>query len=683
MKTKSTILLLLSLLLSFSGFGQNLFSKSKFQNIEYKNNKLLLDKSKLYSSIVTNLKSHQKQGSIIEVEFEEEINLTELNHNFDITLQDNANAIYSLKKELKKYNLKSNKKILFDKIIYEILEKEISILLLNSKGEKHYLGTFKKNSSNLNLEVYENYKGLSKEPTILDKIKGIYQFDTTKLTEALRLKKVEFNHPLIGNVNPNIFTYEILDGDAVFQDDIYIGSPNNIFSEPSPHKIPISRIELKEKYCPNCTASDEVIVNPIGQTEFGLLSSAYRDNESGKYLWWRGQVPFEIDDDFTSTEEDTIRMNLNILNSRTNVNLYDRFDEEDYIFFKKDNNLSAAGRSCIGRQGGKQNIKINTNRWNTDRTVIHEVLHSLGIWHEHSRQDRDAEVDVLISNVKFFKRHNFHVMGNNFWEGTAYTPTNYDVRSIMHYGGCAFSKDDSSPCDSNHPRPTIVDRSTGNPVSARVTLSTDDINGLNEIYPSDIVNNYVEMPSQNEHRVVTLSIEGVRAVSADDFWRGLDIYSLLRAAPDYGWNRRNTPFLEEIRTTSFPLNLSPNIKKYKPIKQEDVIHPNWNVEVILQPNQRYCQFNMKFRDSDKLSSDDDLDIGPNNKYSAYIIVDTVENEIWLANEDIEMEDLLGELGMRIELQGFSENIGTIAAEFILDIETISESELISNPMFRN
>lgn len=33
-------------------------------------------------------------------------------------------------------------------------------------------------------------------------------------------------------------------------------------------------------------------------------------------------------------------------------------------------------------------------------TIIHEAYHSLGIDHEHNREDRDDHIDVFIDNVE-------------------------------------------------------------------------------------------------------------------------------------------------------------------------------------------------------------------------------------------------------------------------------------------
>ena len=52
--------------------------------------------------------------------------------------------------------------------------------------------------------------------------------------------------------------------------------------------------------------------------------------------------------------------------------------------------------SHVGRQGGRQNVSIGP-MCEFKGVVIHEVFHSLGRWHEHSRADRDSYVKVNMS----------------------------------------------------------------------------------------------------------------------------------------------------------------------------------------------------------------------------------------------------------------------------------------------
>lgn len=96
-------------------------------------------------------------------------------------------------------------------------------------------------------------------------------------------------------------------------------------------------------------------------------------------------------------------------------------------------------------------------------TVIHEIIHSLGFWHEQSRPDRDQYITVKKENIKpgtskeslmnilnirnfiyyflnsFYteSRQNFHTYETPF---TRTYELPYDYGSIMHYSRFAFQR---------------------------------------------------------------------------------------------------------------------------------------------------------------------------------------------------------------------------------------------------
>ena len=64
-------------------------------------------------------------------------------------------------------------------------------------------------------------------------------------------------------------------------------------------------------------------------------------------------------------------------------------------------------------------------------TVVHEILHALGMLHEHSRPDRDNYITINWNNIKegkkkYFKKYEWHNVNTKGIE--------YDVSSVMHYG---------------------------------------------------------------------------------------------------------------------------------------------------------------------------------------------------------------------------------------------------------
>ncbi|KAF6018342.1 ASTL [Bugula neritina] len=99
--------------------------------------------------------------------------------------------------------------------------------------------------------------------------------------------------------------------------------------------------------------------------------------------------------------------------------------------------------SDLGRVGnGRQTVSLGRNCY-THGTVMHELLHTLGFYHEQSRADRDFYVDIHRENIKQGAESNF----DRYALGTTvdHLDQPYDYDSIMHYQSTSFSKDFVSP----------------------------------------------------------------------------------------------------------------------------------------------------------------------------------------------------------------------------------------------
>lgn len=157
--------------------------------------------------------------------------------------------------------------------------------------------------------------------------------------------------------------------------------------------------------------------------------------------WFRREndllrVPFTLNG-FTATEEGTIRSALSEFTKQVRVVTFaaKTDDDNDYIEFLKDSNLKGCGQSRVGRKGGKQDLKL---RCVSQGTILHEVLHALGFWHEQSRDDRDTWVSIDWKNIRAGQEHNFAE------RDTVDFGSAYDLKSIMHYSAKAFGKTISS-----------------------------------------------------------------------------------------------------------------------------------------------------------------------------------------------------------------------------------------------
>lgn len=92
--------------------------------------------------------------------------------------------------------------------------------------------------------------------------------------------------------------------------------------------------------------------------------------------------------------------------------------------------------SWIGRQGGRQELALDTNGCLFEGTAVHEAIHALGFRHMQERHDRDDHVRIVWENIAPHHHEIFNI-GSNFWYDDFDTP--YDFLSVMHYTRNTFS----------------------------------------------------------------------------------------------------------------------------------------------------------------------------------------------------------------------------------------------------
>ena len=199
------------------------------------------------------------------------------------------------------------------------------------------------------------------------------------------------------------------------------------------------------------------------------------NNHDGAYIWPKGYVPVRIDKSMKSMKTrsgESMYQNaidaINVINVNTNIRLTPYTNQKDYIRIMYTADTGYGGISPIGRRGGEQILYIT--RESDIGTVIHELLHSLGFWHEQSRYDRDQYVVIDTSNIKHEYRHNFQIEPG--------TPTSaYDYQSIMHYGAYSFAIDPKKPTIRCKNGNMVSDCTLGGSL-----LSNNDIKGINTAY---------------------------------------------------------------------------------------------------------------------------------------------------------------------------------------------------------
>lgn len=219
-----------------------------------------------------------------------------------------------------------------------------------------------------------------------------------------------------------------------------------------------------------------------------------------KQLTWKGGIiPYVMDPAFLVHEVKIIEKAFASYRKSTCIRFQPRNGEDDYLNIVK-------GFGCysqVGRTGGKQEISLGRGCL-FHEIIVHELMHAVGFWHEHSRADRDEHIHIRWDNILPGMKSQFDKISAALQDTQG---ENYDYRSIMHYDSTAFSR------NGRHTIETVVDGYT-DVIGSSTDLSALDIVKINKLYQCSA--------SRTDKPVVTpttpaVSAEGFKGKCIDHF----------------------------------------------------------------------------------------------------------------------------------------------------------------------
>uniref|UniRef100_A0A914DK46 Metalloendopeptidase n=1 Tax=Acrobeloides nanus TaxID=290746 RepID=A0A914DK46_9BILA len=158
--------------------------------------------------------------------------------------------------------------------------------------------------------------------------------------------------------------------------------------------------------------------------------------------WPNAEVPYDISELQNSPEfMDEFQLAIDEFRQKTCVRFRPRLaTDRHYIKI-------SSGEGCWSYVGMQpeltlqgQEVSLGQECWRKG-IIIHELMHVLGFYHEHSRYDRDAYIALNIPNIQPNRIRQFDKRPREAVDDTG----SYDLYSIMHYEQNAFAVDKSSP----------------------------------------------------------------------------------------------------------------------------------------------------------------------------------------------------------------------------------------------
>lgn len=224
--------------------------------------------------------------------------------------------------------------------------------------------------------------------------------------------------------------------------------------------------------------SDSIIISPISGLASHYYESKVGTRATGKHpyqnMFW-AMVRYSFSPNLNSWIRETIVQAMTQIEAQTNVRFYNATNQPTYdtqygfyypyVYFIESAD-PFTNWSYIGRIGGRQELSVGV--FASVSTVMHELCHAVGMFHEHQRYDRDSYVVINYNNMASDRQSDFSKISTNY-----YCVGNFDFNSLMMYDSFQGSINDL---------PTMVRKSNNQTIPETTTLSDSDRRWLNLFY---------------------------------------------------------------------------------------------------------------------------------------------------------------------------------------------------------
>jgi len=214
----------------------------------------------------------------------------------------------------------------------------------------------------------------------------------------------------------------------------------------------------------------DMILSPeqVKEKEDGTVSYA-----STKGLQWKLPIAYQLSSEMARDSSAVRQIELAIADYHryTCLRFKKRTTESAYLYLQGGGGCS----SPVGYSSWRKVNRITLGRGcRYKATIMHEIGHSIGFYHEQSRPDRDKYIKINYGNIRSGMAYNF----DKHTRGIDSLGTAYDFSSMMHYGSRAFSKNGRNTISTK-------DSSKQHLIGQRRGFSDIDIKQINLLYKCD------------------------------------------------------------------------------------------------------------------------------------------------------------------------------------------------------
>ena len=188
------------------------------------------------------------------------------------------------------------------------------------------------------------------------------------------------------------------------------------------------------------------------------------------FRWPLGRIPYVIDNDISDEQRQAILGAIAEWNDKTVISLVERTTETDFARFTRV--PSGNCRADVGMLGGEQGIYLPPEGC-SPASVAHEIGHTVGLFHEHQRTDRNAYLTLLGDNLDKSKLDAYR----DVHPGSG----PYDYASVMHYDLASNSSNGDYVMETVPPG-ILVSGGRWEDSDSAVRLSQGDIDGVARYY---------------------------------------------------------------------------------------------------------------------------------------------------------------------------------------------------------